>query len=815
MAEKSALEGLRVVDFSNMRAGAQASQTLADFGADVIHVEPQGGSSLRAETAWPMWGRGKRSIQLDLKNPADRETARQLALGADVVLESWRPGVAERLGLGYDELSKKNPRLVYTSITGFGRTGPLASLQGYEGVVIAKMGVNWSLHDLTTREGPSFCTAMYASYPASQLAIQGIVAALIDRERTGLGQRADTSLLQGLTVHDTYQWFTRVVSQKFSGGMAQAPRVRNGIPTGSLSFRLLIALTKDGQWLQFSQTTQRLFAAMVKMFGLDWMWEDPRWKTLPEFDDEGDREEFWEILLGVVRTKTAAEWLEEFHRDPNVWGEEYRKGGQVLDHPQSNWNRMVNACDDRDAGELRTPAAIARMDGTPADCSRPAPRLGEHDAAIRAEANKPAAAASGAVNAASGVYPLEGVTIVELGAYYAAPYAATLMAELGARVIKLEPLDGDPQRIMLPFPEVAGLKALQGKECVAVDLQSEKGRAIAYKIIAEADIVLQSFRAGAAKRLGLDHDTLLKLNPNLVYHAAPGYGEDGPYGHRPAFAPTIGAGAGLAWRQAGHVVPQGDLTMEEIKPASMLLGSAVMGVGNADGISAVTAASAMLIALYARNRGLGGQHLLTTMLSSVSHSIAEVAVEYEGRPAPMTADSELYGFGALYRLYPTAEEWVFLAAPSDREWARLTKALPGGDRLAADARFADAESRKRHDEALAKELGAIFSARKGAEWEADLRKADIACVVAAQAPVEAHYMDEGGVGEQCGMVTKAHHPILDEIPRLAPLVRFSRSATIAGDAGLCGQHTNKVLADYGYSEADLAALAADNIIMQN
>ncbi|MET0182474.1 MAG: CoA transferase, partial [Caulobacterales bacterium] len=503
---------------------------------------------------------------------------------------------------------------------------------------------------------------------------------------------------------------------------------------------------------------------------------------------------------------------------PNVWGEQFRRGSEVLEHPQSIWNEMVLEKDDRDVGRLRSPGPIARMDATPAQIDRPPPRLGEHDAAIRTEAAnaKPPEEKGNIATAPRNAKPLEGVTVVELGTYYAAPYGATLLAELGARVIKLEQLDGDPQRIMLPFPELAGMKALQGKESVAIDLSSEQGRAIAYRVIEDCDIILQSFRAGAAARLKLDAETIAKINPNVIYLASPGYGEDGPCGHRPAFAPTIGAAAGLAWRQAGTLVPHGpDLPLEMVKPAAMQLAAAVMGVGNADGTSAVTAATGMMLGLVARNRGAGGQHLLSTMLSSVSHLISEVTVEYEGRPAPATAGEDLYGFNALYRLYPTADEWVFLAAPSDREWRRLTQALPGGARLASDERFSTRESRVRNDAALGSEIGAILVTRTGAEWERDLRAADVACVVAAQAPVESHYMDEGDVGAQCQLVVQARHPILDEIPRLAPLVRFSRSGTVAGDAGLCGQHTNKVLSDYGYSDAELATLASDNIIMQN
>src|SRR5262250_1683464 len=107
------LSGLRVVDFTSTTVGAHVTQTLADFGAEVVLVEPPGGSPLRRQPAWPFWGRGKRSVVLDLKEPGDVETARRLAAGADVVVETWRPGVAERLGLGFDELSAVNPKLIF------------------------------------------------------------------------------------------------------------------------------------------------------------------------------------------------------------------------------------------------------------------------------------------------------------------------------------------------------------------------------------------------------------------------------------------------------------------------------------------------------------------------------------------------------------------------------------------------------------------------------------------------------------------------------------------------------------------------------
>ncbi|MDO7842260.1 CaiB/BaiF CoA transferase family protein [Sphingomonas immobilis] len=816
--QTQALAGLRVIDFSDTRAGTQTSQLFADFGAEVILVERPGGSALRRDGAWPFWGRGKQSIELDLKAPDDLQVAQRLAGSADVVIESFRPGVADRLGIGYATLAAGNPGLVYASISGFGQSGPLAGLQGYEGIVMATFGAMSALSTLSPGDGPGFASAAYCAFATSQLAAQGILAALYERGKSGAGQRVETSLAEGLTVYDTFNWFSRVVASRFQDSFTQTPVSANGVPSGGLSFRLLIALTKDGRWLQFSQTVDRLFRAMMAMFGLTWMFDDPRWKTAPDFDDVDTRREFWEILLAKVREKTVAEWAAEFDRDPNVWGELFRKGSELLDHPQMMWNGMTHETADRDVGALRMPGPMIRADATPARIGV-APRLGEHAAALRriAEALSDPAPGGTAPPAVRAKPPLDGVTVIELGTYYAAPYGATLLAELGARVIKLEQPDGDPHRNMLPFPEVSGMKVLQGKDCVAIDLHGDAGRAVAHAIIAKADIVLQSFRAGVAERLGLDAATLHAINPGLIYQSAPGYGESGPCGHRPAFAPTIGAAAGLAWRNGESVIPEGpDLSPAETKAAALRLAAAVMGVGNADGLSAASVATSMLLGLVARQRGAGGQVLFTSMLSSAAHALAETMVEYDGVAPPDRADAIVQGFHALYHLYKAADgRWLFLAAPRQREWERLCGALPGGTALRDDARFATMASRRDHDAALLDALAETFATQPAAAWEALLRAADVACVVCAPGPVEANYLDAGSVGQQLGLVTETDNPFLDRVPRLKALMRFSRSETVAGPAGLVGQDTDRVLADFGYDAAEIAQLGERHVVVQN
>ena len=514
---------------------------------------------------------------MDLSEPGDRATVRSLAAVSDVLIETFRPSVMENLGFGYDALSARNPGLVYVSVSGFGSTGPLVDLQGYEGIVLAKLGVLAVLSDMTGRSGPSFPSAPYASYPAAHLAIQGALSALYEREGSGRGQRVETSLVQGMTVHDTFNWFSRVVATKFPGAFSQTPLSVKGVPSGGLSFRLLIALTADGHWVQFSQTVDRLFRAMMRMLGLNWMFDDPEWSSAPDFDDIDKRVEFWERLLEAVRSRNLSEWQEEFDADSDVWAEVFSRNDEALEHRQVIWNQMVMTLDDPQAGPVLQPTPVVRVDTVPLP-SRPAPRLGEHDSDIRAlassgeERNSTPTPATPPPTSSPASPPLRGVTVLELGTYYAAPYGATLLADLGARVIKVEELGGDPHRNMLPFPEIAGIKALQGKESLAVDIATEEGREILYELVRRADLVLQSFRAGVAERLEVDPAALRRVNPRIVYHSAPGYGTGGPCGHRPAFAPTIGAAAGLAWRNAGATIPERpDMSLDEIKSTAMRL----------------------------------------------------------------------------------------------------------------------------------------------------------------------------------------------------------------------------------------------------
>ncbi len=342
------------------------SQLLADFGAEVIEIEPPGGSALRSDAAWSFWGRGKKSIELDLKSRDDYEVARRIIEGSDVLIETFRQRVAE-----------------------------------------------------------------------------------------------------------TFNWFVRVISERFPGAFVSTPTVADGVPSGGLSFRLLRALTADGRWLQFSQTTEHLVRAFMRAVELDWMFDDPEWHTAPDFEDVERRRVYWEMLLKAVRSRRLAQWQEIFDADPNVRGKLYRHGHELLDHPQMFFDDWVVDVLDDEHGAMRQLAPMVKMSATPPTVGT-APGRNAHDASPETRLRAAEPDPGGAFPHGP---PLEGVTIVELSSYYAAPFGATLLTDLGARVIKLEPVTRDPQRYMLPeFPEAAAIKALQGKQSVAVDLGTPEGR---------------------------------------------------------------------------------------------------------------------------------------------------------------------------------------------------------------------------------------------------------------------------------------------------------------------------------------------------
>ncbi|MBO0730983.1 MAG: CoA transferase, partial [Acidimicrobiaceae bacterium] len=380
-----ALDGLVVVDLSTTVASAFTTLLFADNGAEVIQIERPGGSRLRKMAAWPMWMRGKESIVLDLRDPADVAAARSLAAGADVAVEAWGPGVAERLGVGCDELRTANPSLVYTSISGFGHSGPLSHLKGYEAVVMAKTGSMYGNIAPRRADEPVMTTPLGATFSGALLAMQGTLIALHEREQSGQGQRVDATLIQGMMAQDPWSYFMKILANRYPNAYTAmgAPGPGNRVPLSWLMFGLLNGYTKDGQWLQFAHATPRQFEAFVDALGLGWTRDEPKWADAANSDDTEVRDAWWTMMLDSVRSRTTAEWQEIFDRDENVFAEVYLDGAELFDHPQIVHDGHVVEVQHPELGPVKEMGLLVQMSATPGSAMRPVPHLDEHGQTLR------------------------------------------------------------------------------------------------------------------------------------------------------------------------------------------------------------------------------------------------------------------------------------------------------------------------------------------------------------------------------------------------------------------------------------------------
>ncbi|WP_459979656.1 CoA transferase, partial [Mycobacterium avium] len=254
--------------------------------------------------------------------------------------------------------------------------------------------------------------------------------------------------------------------------------------------------------------------------------------------------EWWDMMIERVGARTLAEWQQAMTENLDLSGELFRSPADSLNHPQTVHEGRVATVIDPDLGPVRQPSTLIHAGGQPLTRLRPAPRVGEHNGSV------PFGHVGGAAHPApredNDDPPLKGVTVLEFGSMFAGPYGATLLTDLGARVIKVEPLDGDNIRNLVAFPEAGGAKVLQGKESVAIDFAKPEGLELVYELAKRSDIVLQCFRGKAAERAKIDEASLRAVNPDLAFVTTSGYGVDGPFAHRAAYAPSVGAASGLA-----------------------------------------------------------------------------------------------------------------------------------------------------------------------------------------------------------------------------------------------------------------------------
>jgi crotonobetainyl-CoA:carnitine CoA-transferase CaiB-like acyl-CoA transferase len=371
------LDGLRVLDFSRLVAGNMLTLQLADFGAEVIKLEPDAGDPLRhwredgVSAYWKVYGRNKKSIRLDLRTDEGKALLTRLIPTADVLVESFRPGSMEAAGFGPERVATLNPRLVFVRVSGFGQTGPYAERPGFGSLVEAMSG--FAAKNGFADKPPALPNLALADMVAGIQGAFAVMVALREAERPGgKGQTIDLSLLEPL--HATL------------GPEAAAWRITGRIPPrsgnrASITAPRNIYATSDGGWVALSASTQAMTERLFRAIGRPELIDDPRFRT--NADRLAHVADVDAIIGDFVGRRTLAENLRFFEAAETTVGPVYDASGFERD-PHVQGRGVLVEMPDEDLGSIPMHAVVPRLSGTPGALRRPAPKLGEHEAEILA-----------------------------------------------------------------------------------------------------------------------------------------------------------------------------------------------------------------------------------------------------------------------------------------------------------------------------------------------------------------------------------------------------------------------------------------------
>ncbi|MBM4410839.1 MAG: CoA transferase [Chloroflexi bacterium] len=750
-----ALSGVRVIDFGQYIAGPLAAQLLGDQGAEVIRIDPPGGP--RWDTpANATWNRGKRSAVLDLKTEDGRDAARALIAGADVVIENFRPGVMDRLGLGATAMTEANPRLIYCSLPGFAPDDPRAGLPAWEGIVGAAAGMYRAARGGTPINGRPVYSAI--PLPSSYAAIQAAVAvamALGVRERDGAGQVVTVPLFDGMYGAIGYDGL----------------RVHQGdlAPMGagvSLTTQFECA---DGPWVMFhtgnGRTQEVLDAAGVGHWVRDGLINRERLANDPEA-----AREMIEQARALFKTRPAAEW----EALVNAAGGECavcRPSAEWLIHEHALGSGTVIEVDDPVLGKTKMPGVAARLTLTPGAVAGPRHPLNADHAEVMALATASRGAATSAA-AHEGLLrnALDGVRVLDLCIVLAGPTCGRTLGEYGADVIKIEAPTRPPG-----FAFHGDVN--RGKRSIVLDLKTPEGQEVFWKLVEGADVVVQNFRKDVATKLGISYEQVKAKKPDIVYASLNTYGHVGPYAGRAGHEQIAQAATGMQERFGGAGQPQLQ------KYAVNDYGTGFLG------------AYAVALAMLHRRRTGEGQHVDAALAYTATLLQSTFMQDYAGKTWDEARGQEAAGSGPLHRAYKAIDLWIFLAAP-------VVASLAGVEGLEDIEGLSGA--------ALEAELERRIAMAPLATWQKRLiGRPGVAVHRVVQGVRE--LMDHPWVIAH-GLSVEREHDDMGVVTTIGPAARLSRTPLRPGrPAPALGRQTREILTEVGLGDRADALIASGGV----
>jgi len=759
------LNGVRVVEAVG-ECGELGARLLADLGADVIRVEPPGGAPSRGappvhdgvSLAWAVRNANKRIVTLDVSVPADRAVLDALLADADILVETRRPGTTGELGIDAAELAAAFPRLVVTTISDFGQTGPYRDFEATDPVLIAVSG---SLYRAGIPELPPVLTPARMAHD-----IAGIVAAFAallgywQRLATGRGQRLDVSALEANA--QTTDW--GLTTFGVGGGSVAYGEIRSG--AGPVYPLVRCA---DG-WVRPSIVTPSEWAAMRRWMGADVDLGDDIWATAAS--RAGIRDEL-AAMYGVFFSDKGKITLAEDGQRHRMTITPMLEPDEVLAAAHFGALGTFIPVDAGTGRAAPVPSGFLEVDGR---------RAGWRAAAEESSAT-PAWSARSAERARTpgppGAPPLAGVRVLDFGVAGAAPEIGRLFAEYGADVITVESRDHpDLFRVIMgtefspPF-----VSSNRSKRSFGVDARHPEARAVLDELVRRSDVIVENLPRGSMERLGLGWEDVARINPRVVMVSSQLMGTRGPWRDWRGYGSNTQPVAGLTslWSHPGLDEPVG---------ANVALPDHIVGR---------LGAMAAVAGLIGRVAGDRGAHVEIAQVEVVVNLLAELFAKAALEPGSIGPQGNRSDRGAPWGVYPCAgtQRWCVITCRDDDEWRRLRAAL--GDPAWADApEWDDVGWRRAHHDELDAELASWTSQRTDREVMEHLQAHRVAAGMMAypsDQPTDPHLVARGYVRtlEQPGMGA-----LLVEGPSFTGT---DLADVTIGPAPRLGEHTRAICAD--------------------
>ncbi|WP_413791930.1 MULTISPECIES: CoA transferase [unclassified Pseudomonas] len=812
------LRNVKVIDFGQYIAGPAVAMILADLGATVIHIDPPSGP-LWDSPANAVLNRNKHCLQLDLKSAEGLKNAMALIASADILIENFRPGVMQRLGIDFAVLRRQRPELITLSIPGFATNDELRrDWRAFESIIASASGVFTDMGQNRVLMGinPSFSPLPLASSYGTMLAVSSVVLALQARQRSGMGDEIEVPLaaavMEGLSYNsikiDDYPLRYKTLREK----EIERRRAEN-LPM-NLSYEDLQEYL-DPFYRTYECADGRKFYAVcpshrshakrcLQAMGL---YEEMLAAGLPKVEDpylplaqwEGDASlgvyplpEHWAKRISVrmkevFLTKTAAEW-EKIFGEGQFPGAPHRTTQEWLHDEHANTAGLVVDVDDPQYGVMKQPGAISWLEDSADQMLAPQARrtvnFQEALAAIEACATAPLPAPAEKVGGW-----LEGVRILDLTNVIAGPHSTSFLGRFGADVIKLDPTtpNYDPWNTV-----VFGMSSARGKQSILVDLNQPDGREVFNNLVRSVDIIVMNAPDRQLAPLGLDEASLQAVNPGVIFCQLDCFGgpRRGPRTDYLGYDDLIQATTGIMLRFGG-----GMQTPEEHAH-----------VGTIDVMCGFAAALGISTALY-QKAVTGRVSRARTSLASLGNLVQiPFCFDYAGRaPFDEPAGRDAVGYSDLSRFYRTSDDWLYLDSHVG-ELERLARVEGLAGLVESNDRAAFLKR-------------ALMSATS-ATWQSRLQTVDIA----AAAPDNLDNLRQrysrpadGLPGTDNGSYSfsvYADHPSGHCVTQLDPFAIRTRLAPIRAlsPAEKFGTSTRRVLRDFGYSETQIDALIASKSI---